>query len=255
MSSPAAVTAANSRPGARGPVCAIHQPHYLPWLRYFAKAAACDVFVLLDDVQFTKNGWQNRNKVKTATGWTFLTVPVIHKAGQLICEVKIDNRRKWAAKHARTIEMNYSKAPFFAEYWPRLASVYEREWQWLADLAGAQFQLLAECLGLEVDVRVSSDLETASAETARLVEICQAVGAGAYLSGSFAVEAYLQPEAFARAGLDLALADWQAPEYSQLYPQAGFIADLCVLDLLFNEGPASLEILRAASQIQVGESR
>jgi len=229
-------------------VCAIHQPHYLPWLRYFAKAALADVFILLDDVQFTKNGWQNRNKVKSSSGATLLTVPVRHTAEQLINEVEIASPQ-WAAKHARTLEMCYGKAPHFAAYWPPLRELYDHPWTRLSELAIAQFRRLCELIGLEIETRVSSAIPTQEEATGRLVELCRAVDAGAYLSGEFASDAYLDPARFGAAGIRLALMGWEAPEYAQLYPRAGFEPDLAIVDLLFNEGPRTLEILRAAARV------
>src|SRR5580692_10572558 len=93
----------------------IHQPHYFPWLRYLQKIAACDLFILLDDVDYTKNGWQNRNKIKCATGWQYVTVPVSASLGQPISEVRIA-ADAWAAKHLRTLQTNYSRAPYYSRY-------------------------------------------------------------------------------------------------------------------------------------------
>ena len=93
---------------------AIHQPHYLPWLRYFEKIARSDLFIVLDDVQYTKNGFQNRGKIKTAQGWIYLTVPVQKPLQRSIREIEIDPRSGWRDKHRRALEMSYGKAPFFA---------------------------------------------------------------------------------------------------------------------------------------------
>src|SRR5713101_6095158 len=103
---------------------AIHQSHYLPWLRYFEKIARSDVFIVLDDVQYEKNGFQNRNKIKTAQGWTYLTVPVLKPTARPITEIEIDNGTPWRAKHRRTLELSYCKAPYFERYWPELAGIY-----------------------------------------------------------------------------------------------------------------------------------
>ena len=91
----------------------IHQLHYLPWLRYMEKIARCDVFVVLDNIQYNKNGWQNRNGIKTAQGETSLTVPVLAKAGQRLDEVSIQNSGAGGKKYWRTIEQSYRKAPHF----------------------------------------------------------------------------------------------------------------------------------------------
>src|SRR5262245_7253490 len=111
---------------------AIHQSHYLPWLRYFAKIARSDRFIVLDDVQYAKNGFQNRGKIKTAQGWIYLTVPVRKPLQRSIREIEIDPRSSWRDKHRRALEMNYAKSRFFARYWPELVAVFDREWTHLA---------------------------------------------------------------------------------------------------------------------------
>src|ERR1043165_5905453 len=105
-------------------IVAIHQPHYLPWLRYFEKIARSDVFVLLDDVQYEKNGFQNRNKIKTGQGWAYLTVPVKKPLLVPINEVLIDNTSGWQDKHLRAIELNYGKAPYFKQHQEALTALY-----------------------------------------------------------------------------------------------------------------------------------
>jgi hypothetical protein len=102
----------------------IHQLHYLPWLRYMEKIARCDVFVVLDNIQFNKNGWQNRNRIKTAQGEVLLTVPVVAKAGQRLDEVLIQNTEPWGEKHWRTIEQSYRRAPYFRDYAGFLEETY-----------------------------------------------------------------------------------------------------------------------------------
>ena len=110
-------------------ILAIHQLHYLPWLRYFHKIASADVFVVLDNIQFNKNGWQNRNKIKTDQGELILTVPVLHKMGQSLAEVEIDNKQPWRRKHWGAISNHYRKATFFKEHEPFLRGIYEKDWR------------------------------------------------------------------------------------------------------------------------------
>jgi len=115
-------------------IAGIHQPQYLPWLGYFDKIARSDIFILLDDVQFKKNDWQNRNKIHTPQGWQWLTVPVIHNFGQTIVETKIKNVSNWRQAHYKALVLNYSRAPFFNDYKDFFETLYEREWEYLADL-------------------------------------------------------------------------------------------------------------------------
>jgi len=222
---------------------AIHQPHYLPWLRYFEKIARSDVFIVLDDVQYEKNGFQNRNKIKTAQGWTYLTVPIQRPTQRPINEVEIDNRSNWREKHARALEMSYSKAPHFKEIWPSLAAIYQQEWSHLAQLNRAMLELFLQQLGIETRLLYSSELPTTGQATDRIAELCHLAGGTAYLSGAYAVNAYLDPAVLQSAGIRLAFQEWQAPVYSQLYPAAGFVADLAIVDLLFNQGAAARDLI------------
>jgi hypothetical protein len=228
---------------------AIHQSHYLPWLRYFEKIARSDLFVVLDDVQYTKNGFQNRGKIKTAQGWSYLTVPVRKPLQRSIREIEIDPQSSWREKHRRALEMSYGKAPFFADHWPEIAAVYDREWTHLAALNRALLDVLLRQLEIHTPVVYSSELPTSGRNTERLAELCHAVGGDTYLSGRHALQAYLDPAVLAAAGIRLAFQEWQAPVYSQLYPSAGFVPDLAILDLLFNEGPRAREILLAAGAV------
>lgn len=228
----------------------IHQPHYLPWLRYFEKIARSDVFIVLDDVQYEKNGFQNRNKIKTAQGWTYLTVSVKRPTLRPIREIEIENNNGWREKHARALEMNYRKAPHFERYWPELRELLQREWTHLAALNQAMTQLFVRQLGIETRLVNSSEIPTAGTSTDRLVELCRSVGGTEYLSGAYAVQAYLDPAVMEAAGVRLAFQEWTAPTYSQLYPSAGFLADLAIVDLLFNEGPRALDLLLEAGSVR-----
>ncbi len=231
-------------------IVSIHQPHYLPWLRYLEKMARSDAFIVLDDVQYEKNGFQNRNKIKTSQGASYLTVPVQRPTQQPIREIRVDGRSDWRGTHRRALEQSYGKAPYFERYWPAFAAIYDREWPLLAPLNRAMLELYAEQLGIRTRIYYSSELPTQGQSTQRLAELCHAVGGDVYLSGAYAVQAYLDPGALRDAGIRLAFQEWQAPEYAQRYPKAGFVPDLAVVDLLFNEGPRSLEILLAAGGIR-----
>lgn len=219
----------------------IHQLHYLPWLRYFEKIARSDAFVLLDDIQFSKNGWQNRNKVKTANGVAVLTVPVRTKAGQTLDEVRIHNAVPWRKKHWRTIEQAYAHAPYFEDYAPFLHKVYAREWERLNDLNFHMLRFYLDALGIETPVSRSSMLNVPGEATERLVNLVKAVGGDTYYSGAFALDAYLDAALLEANGIALELQEWTAPEYAQLH--GAFERDLSVVDLLMNCGPNALDVL------------
>ena len=219
----------------------IHQLHYLPWLRYFEKIARADVFVVLDDVQFNKNGWQNRNKIKTAAGAVVLTVPVHVRLGQGLDEVAVDNSKKWSKKHWRTIEQSYRKAPYFRDYAEALASIYDAEWDSLNALNRRMLELFLQMLGIATVIRYSSDLAVPGTGTERLVNLVHSVDGTEYYSGAHALTEYLDPEQFENADIGLSLQNWEAPSYPQLH--GPFAPDLAIIDLLMNCGPRSLPVL------------
>ena len=220
---------------------AIHQLHYLPWLRYLDKIHRSDVFVVLDDIQFNKNGWQNRNKLKTASGPVTLTVPVRAKAHQKLDETCIQNEVDWRKKHWRTLEQNYRKANYFDDYADFFEETYSRPWERLNDLNRHMLAFYLQALGIGTTIVYSSDLRVSGIATERLVNLIKAVGGTAYYSGAYALESYLDPALLEDARIALEFQDWQAPEYPQLH--GPFVPDLSIVDLLLNCGPESLETL------------
>ena len=219
----------------------IHQLHYLPWLRYFEKIARSDVFIVLDNIQYGKNNWQNRNKVKTSGGVTLLTVPVVERLGQTLDQVKISPLAPWQRKHWRTIEQSYRRAPFFEEHAPFLQAVYHREWEYLNDLNRHMLDYFVRVLGITSRVVYSSELNVPGVATERLVNLIKAVSGDEYYSGAFAAQAYLDADMFRQAGIGLVFQEWHAPVYPQLHGE--FAPDLSIIDLLLNCGPESLTIL------------
>jgi hypothetical protein len=222
---------------------AIHQPQYLPWLGYFDKIDQADCFVLLDDVQFKKNEWQNRNKIKTAAGWQWLTVPVLHRFPQRICEVRINRTDPWSRKHLQALTSNYSSAPFFDLHRPFFEEIYGREWTLLVDLNVVAITYLAETLGIRTKLVMASSLPVPAEleATDRLISICQAVGANTYLSGVGGRE-YLDLAPFEEAGIGVLFQAFQTRPYPQRF--GAFVADLSIVDLLFNCNDQSLQIIR-----------
>ncbi len=222
-------------------IVAIHQPQFMPWLGYFDKILKCDVFVFLDNVQFKKNEFQNRNKIKTAQGWMWLTVPVLFKFPQRINEVKINNRLQWRKKHLRGLEINYHKAPYFNDLFPRLKEFYSRESDLLADINKRSVVLLLEILEVKREIRLASQIGDLPEEPSeRLAAICAAVGGDTYISGAGGKE-YLKLEPFHSRGIKVIYQTFVHPIYPQLY--GDFVPNLSLLDLILNCGPDSRKIL------------
>jgi len=229
-------------------IVTIHQPQYLPWLGYFDKAHRADIFIILDNVQFKKNDWQNRNRIRTSQGWQWLTVPVLHNHGQSIIEVKINNTIKWRKAHCHAIKMNYSKAPFFNEYMGFFESVYNREWESLVDINIYFIEKIIEWLGIKTKIVKASDFQATEESTQRLVDLCKEFDATTYLSGPDG-EKYMDINKFEDNNIHLKIQDFHHPVYSQLWTggkNENFISHMSVIDLLFNYGSDSLRVLSGA---------
>lgn len=220
----------------------IHQPMYLPWLGLFDRIYRCDIFVLLDNVPYSKNYYLNRNKIKTPNGWAWLTVPVLTsgKFGQLIKDVQIDNSTGWREKHLKNLFFNYKKAPFFDAYRKPLEEIYQREWIYLAELAEELLNFVLESLGIKTPLVKASDLEVQGKKEELLLNICKKLHADEYLSGPDGRN-YLNPQLWKESNIKVIFHEYQHPEYPQLYGK--FIPNLSIIDLLFNCGTESLKIL------------
>jgi len=230
---------------------AIHQPHYLPWLRYLHKIMEAELFVLLDDAQFVKGEWHNRNKIKSAQGPIYLTVPVIHKFGQSIGETRIENTSRWREKHLYALKTNYSSAPLYKEYISHLLPFYEENAQeCLGDLNEEMLKTFLSLLNIKTPIVRSSSLGVEGKGNEKLLNICKAVGADAYLTGEKALEEYLDLQSFKENGIEVWVQRWQCPVYPQRFPQIGFIPDLAIVDLLFNCGEESREILKKGGRLE-----
>lgn len=229
--------------------CVILQPSYIPWRGVFEQIYRADLFIFYDDVQYDKHGWRNRNRIKTANGSIWLTIPVHGRGAPLtglpIHQVEMDNRQNWAAKHWKSLTQAYSKAPYFRDYAPILEPFYTNPPEKLPDLTIPLTITLARALGIaHTQFARSSQLATAATsklvKTQRLVSLLQQVGATHYLSGPSARD-YIEPGLFAAAGIALEYIAYNYPEYPQLYPP--FDPQVSILDLLFNTGARSAEYI------------
>ncbi len=222
---------------------AVLQPGYLPWLGYFEQLDRADIFVHYDDVQYDKGGWRNRNRIKTASGAAWLTVPV-SLSGHFACmlnAVEIDNKRKWTRKHLETIRQNYSRAPFFSNYFADLEDLLNRSWENLVELNFALIEKLSELLKVNTETHKSSSIKLDGDRDDRLIQLCQYFEADNYLTGDSA-KSYLREDKFKAIDVKVEWQNYQHPTYPQMY--GDFSSHLSVIDLLFNCGDHSLEILR-----------
>jgi hypothetical protein len=166
-------------------ILAVHQPQYLPWLGYFAKFDRADIFVVLDTVQFKKNEWQNRNRIKTAQGPQWLTVPVQYRFPQRINEVSINNHDRWQHKHWQTLVSNYRKAPYWEYFAPVMEEMLTQPWDSIARLNLFSVKRIAQILGITTPLYVASELPPFPDDPdERLVAIAKHFAADFYLAGS-----------------------------------------------------------------------
>ena len=227
---------------------AILQPSYIPWPGYFFWIQNCDFFVFLDDVQYTKHDWRNRNKIKSANGVVLLTVPVLTKGkyAQTILEAKIDNKSDhsckfdWRKKHWTSIQQHYNKAPYFKKYEEFLREVYEKDWDYLVDLNIYLMMEISRIIGLNASFVRSSELDVSGKKTERLVNICKNLEATEYMAGERS-KTYLQEELFYNENIVVTYRDYKPVAYPQLYGE--FVPYLSILDMLLNCGEESTQCL------------
>ncbi len=222
---------------------AILQPGYIPWLGFFDQVLRSDLFVIYDDVQFDKHGWRNRNRIKSANGVQWLTVPVLHRgrSAQFIPDVEINNTVPWGRKQLAAIRQCYAKAPFLDQYWGEIEEVRARPWTHLIDLDQAFVDRMCSWLRVRGELVRSSELEVDGDRSERLVKICRALGASHYLTGD-AARSYLDPREFEQNGIRVEFQNYQHPSYPQLH--GDFVPYLSALDLLLNCGDESAQVLR-----------
>lgn len=226
----------------------ILQPAYLPWLGFFERIARCDLCVLLDHVEIdhsSKTRFANRNRVRTAQGVRWLTVPIRSRdeRGELaLRDVQVLEEGAWRRKHRATIEQSYREAAHFAEQRSFLDELYREPWSTLGPLAEFTVRHLAAALAIQTPFVRSSELGARSRKGELIVDLCRELGASSYLSGPFGRD-YLDARAFEAAGIALEFHDYAHPTYAQ--GRADFEPCLSALDLVLHHGPAAARILRA----------
>jgi hypothetical protein len=216
---------------------AAHQPQYLPWLGYFDKMDRADLFVLIDTVQYKKNEWQNRNRIRTAAGWQWLTVPVHHRFPMRIDQVRVDERSGWRRRHVESLRQAYARAPHRDGILPAIEALLAQPYDGLAGLNTASVRLLAGLLGIATPIRVSSSIDgVADGPDERLIDLCVRHGCDTYLAGQGGRD-YMDLERWRRAGIRVEFQEFDHPVYPQCH--AGFVPGLSAVDLLMQRGPGA----------------
>lgn len=223
---------------------AILQSNYIPWKGYFDLINMVDDFVVFDDVQYTKNDWRNRNKILTAQGPQWLTIPVRQNSlNQKINETEVADVG-WSKKHWKTIKQNYSKAMYFKEYEQVFEQFYLNNSE--INLSRINLLLIQEINKiLEIDTRIisSADFDVVEGQTERLIGICKQLEADHYLSGP-AAKSYFDEALASKNGIRVEWMDYSAyPEYKQLH--APFEHSVSILDLIFTQGPNAKKFMKS----------
>jgi hypothetical protein len=218
------------------------QSNYLPWKGYFDLISRADLFIFYDDVQFTKNDWRNRNKIKTPRGPEWISIPCGTDLKRLIKDVAI-TKHDWQKDHWNRIQINYATAKFFDQYRQFFEDFYLRqEWKNLSVLNQFLIQAISkDILGIHTKFENSSDYAPEGQRLDRLLDVLRKSGATEYISGP-AAKSYIDESEFQKANIKLTWMDYSNyPEYHQLYPP--FAHDVSIIDLVFNEGPQSIHYL------------
>lgn len=221
-------------------ILSAHQPAYLPWLGLFHKIAMADQFVIYDHVPRSNRDFTARNRVKTANGVVDLIVPLKGHADTPLFEVEIDNSQPWRRKHWRTIELAYRKAPYWNEYVDYLWCLYQSEYATITHLNATMFEWFYRWLGIPHPIQYSSTLGIVGTKSEGVLDMCRKLGATGYIFGAKGRD-YADIEAFKAAGVTPYFQDYHHPAYPQLH--GPFVPNLSIIDLLFNCGPKSLEML------------
>ena len=224
------------------------QPTYLPWIGYFDLIDRVDLFVFLDTVQFSKQSWHQRNRVKGHQGPMWQSVPILSKGrfGQAILDVEIDQTKGFSQKQIKTISQYYGNAPYFSDYVAGLSEVIERSHSRLVDLNIEIIDWFCRELGIETEKILNSALDSGGRKVELVIDICKTLGADRYISPEGSRTYIEEDNQFKANGIELEYHGFHHPDYRQLHGE--FVSHLSALDLLLNEGPASLEIIRSGRE-------
>jgi hypothetical protein len=230
-------------------IVAIMQPTYLPWSGYFGLMHHVDLFIILNSVQFSRRSWQQRNKIKTMNGEQWLTVPVLSKGkrNQSISEVLIDRSRDYPRTHSRSLELNYKKAPHFDEHSIRIFEIINSGHELLSELNIEMINAIKDMLTIRTPIIQSSELVGVGEKANLLASLCARVGATEYISPPGSKTYLDKSEAFDKRNIAVRYFKFHHPQYSQLF--GNFSPYMSVIDLLFNCGSDSLEIIASSCQI------
>ncbi|PRY85673.1 WbqC family protein [Mongoliibacter ruber] len=216
-------------------IISAHQPAYLPWLGYFHKILLSDEFVIMDDVQYEKNSYINRNQIVNNKQKFWLTIPLINKSDNsgIIKEMELANHI-WKVKHIKSIEYSYKKSPFFSEIMPIIESSLEIQSNYLIDYTNSFLFQILDYLDIETKIHFASDLKIRSKKLDYVVELTKKLEGDLFVFGKLGSD-YANKSTFEGNGIKAYFQNYLHPDYRQ-YNQDDFFSHISIIDLLFNYG-------------------
>tara|TARA_R110000824_G_scaffold89450_1_gene219345 strand:- start:36 stop:761 length:726 start_codon:yes stop_codon:yes gene_type:complete len=232
----------------KSPVLVAHQPEYFPWLGFIAKAQLADIYYIVDTVQYKKEHWHGRNKIRKKDGWLWINTPVLQSKSKILMwpEAKIDNAKPWKRKQLSSIKMCYSGAKYFKEIYTELEEIYSKDYEYLIDFNEQIIKYAFKKFNIKVPVFKTSELvkdghDISGAKTDLILNMCKAANASTFIFGQDGKN-YIEEDKFKKQNIEYKFQSFQHPTYKQKYQ--GFESHMSFIDLLFNHGNNSIEILK-----------
>ena len=232
----------------KSPILVAHQPEFYPWLGFISKARMGDVYYILDTVQFMKEHWHSRNKIRKKDGWLWLSTPVLQSKSKILMwpEAKIDNSQNWKRKQLNSIKMCYSRAKYFTEIFAELEEIYSKDYEYLIDFNEQIIKYAFKKFNINIPVYKTSELikeghNISGVKTDLILNMCKAANAKTFIFGQDG-KTYIEEDKFKQSGVEYKFQNFKHPTYKQRYPE--FESHMSFIDLLFNHGNNSIEILK-----------
>ena len=236
-------------------ILSIHQPEHMPWLGFLNKLDASDTFVILDNVQYRHKYFQNRNKIKGANGPVWLNVPVgsANRRETKIKDIQINNNSNWGEKNWKSMHYAYGKSKYFKDYSGYFESTFLKEWTNLCDLNIDIIENLLGFLEIETNIQRASELPVKGQGEKLILDLCKHYSPEVYISGITGIAGHGDrfENEFVKAGIKVAYQDFTHPVYEQNHlKKKDFVPYMSAIDLLFNYGEQSIDIIRSGWSIK-----
>ena len=229
------------------PILVAHQPEYFPWLGFISKAKQADIYYIVDNVQYMKEHWHNRNKIRQKEGWLWLNTPVLNSKSKLLMwpEVKIDNSKPWKRKQLNSIKMCYSKTPYFSKIYSELEEIYSNKHNFLIEFNEQIIKYAFKKFNIKIPVYRNTQLiknghNLSGTKTDLILNMCKAAKAKTFIFGQDGKK-YVEREKFDKEGINYKFQNFIRPTYKQKYP--GFESHMSFIDVLFNHGDKSIKYI------------